>query len=153
MKIINTISKFIKSVFIAAILLVSLGACSSYHKAGTAYDAPRYSSQQGRVIEIQVISEQSRTTGGGALLGAVLGGVVGHQLGGGSGKNVATGVGVIGGALVGNEVESSKTADSEIYRVTVRLDNGRSQSFDYRHIDNLQVGDRVRIENQQIVRL
>ena len=105
------------------------------------------------MIEIQVISEQSRTTGGGALLGAVLGGVVGHQLGGGSGKNVATGVGVIGGALVGNEVESSKTADSEIYRVTVRLDNGRSQSFDYRHIDNLQVGDRVRIENQQIVRL
>lgn len=84
-------------------------------------------------------------------MGAVLGGVIGHQLGDGNGNDLATGVGVIGGALVGNEVESTKEAGSEIYRVTVRLENGRSQSFDYRHIDNLQVGDRVRIEKGLIV--
>ncbi len=36
----------------------------------------------------------------GALLGAVIGGILGHQVGG-SGKDVATGVGVVAGAVIG----------------------------------------------------
>ena len=37
------------------------------------------------------------------LLGGVLGGVIGHQFGGGSGKDVATAVGAIGGAMIANK--------------------------------------------------
>ncbi|MFP5390841.1 MAG: glycine zipper 2TM domain-containing protein [Gammaproteobacteria bacterium] len=36
--------------------------------------------------------------------GAVIGGVIGHQIGGGNGKKVATVAGIIGGGLIGNEI-------------------------------------------------
>jgi uncharacterized protein YcfJ len=36
--------------------------------------------------------------------GAVIGGLIGHQIGGGSGKKIATVAGVIGGGMLGNEI-------------------------------------------------
>ena len=41
---------------------------------------------------------------GGLLAGAVIGGILGHQIGGGSGKDLATVGGVVAGAAVGNQV-------------------------------------------------
>ena len=90
---------------------------------------------------------------GGALLGAVLGGVVGHQFGGGSGRTLATGAGVIGGAVAGNQIAKQNQQGNQIYRVLVRLDNSRTQQFDYQQIGDLRVGDRVSIEGNQIMPL
>jgi uncharacterized protein YcfJ len=45
-------------------------------------------------------------TGGGALIGAVIGGALGNQFGRGQGRAVATGLGVIGGGILGNQVEA-----------------------------------------------
>jgi uncharacterized protein YcfJ len=36
--------------------------------------------------------------------GALIGGVLGHQVGGGNGKKLATVAGIIGGGMIGNEV-------------------------------------------------
>ncbi|HEX7384709.1 MAG TPA: glycine zipper 2TM domain-containing protein [Burkholderiaceae bacterium] len=47
------------------------------------------------------------TTGAGALLGAVVGGVVGNSVGAGMGRAAATGLGVIAGAAVGDNVEAA----------------------------------------------
>lgn len=49
----------------------------------------------------QVTQERSGTNVPGALLGAVIGGVLGHQVGGGSGRDLATGIGVVAGAAIG----------------------------------------------------
>ena len=38
---------------------------------------------------------------GGAVVGAIIGGILGHQVGGGTGRDVATGLGVVGGAAIG----------------------------------------------------
>ncbi len=46
-------------------------------------------------------------SGAGALVGAVAGGVIGSTLGGGSGRALATAVGAIGGAMVGDNIESA----------------------------------------------
>lgn len=48
-----------------------------------------------------------RTSGGGAVLGAIAGGAAGNAIGGGSGRAAATAIGVIGGALLGNQIEGS----------------------------------------------
>lgn len=150
--------KIYKIVYLA-LLLISISACNSEGNKSTSNGSASTSnseselSNQGRVTNIQVITAESKTSGGGALLGAVLGGAVGHQIGSGTGKDVATGVGIVGGALAGNEIEKNKNAEDDVYRVTVLLDAGQSQSFDYQDINNLQVGDRVEIENQQIVKL
>jgi outer membrane lipoprotein SlyB len=141
-------------------LLEILTACSSEprHESSRPYQeaprytqqAPRHMAQLGRVSDIQIITTEARTSGGGAILGAVLGGVVGHQLGGGKGRDLATGLGAVGGAIAGNSVERRNKNTNEIYRVTVSLNNGRSQQFDYQEIDDLRVGDKVKIEDGQI---
>jgi len=107
----------------------------------------------GYVRDIDVIPVASRPTGAGAVLGAVIGGVVGNQIGGGSGRAAATGAGVIGGAIVGNEIERRNRRDDEVFRITVRMDNGNTRMFDYREIGGLRVGDRVRIERGELERV
>ncbi len=48
-----------------------------------------------------------RTSGGGAVLGAIAGGAAGNAVGGGSGRAAATAIGLIGGALLGNHIEGN----------------------------------------------
>jgi outer membrane lipoprotein SlyB len=79
--------------------------------------------------------------------------VIGNQFGRGSGRSIATGVGVIGGAVAGNQVEQNSKSAKEIYRVTVDFDNGRTQLFDYQQIGDLRRGDRVRVAGSQIYQL
>ena len=49
--------------------------------------------------------EPPRSSGAGAILGAIAGGAVGNAVGKGTGKALTTGIGIIGGAVVGNNVE------------------------------------------------
>jgi outer membrane lipoprotein SlyB len=149
------------SAFIIALFCISsLVACSNHketrHTSRHVYSAPKeasHSSHYGRVSDIEILSVESRPSGGGAVLGAVIGGVIGHQVGKGTGRDVATGVGVVGGAVAGNNLEKRNGHDSDIYRVTVKFENGSRQQFDYEDINDLRVGDRVKVEDGQIERL
>jgi outer membrane lipoprotein SlyB len=142
---------------ISLFFVVSLVGCSSNapreHHVRNVYSAPKNAERYGRVTDIEVLSVESRPSGGGAVLGAVIGGVLGHQFGKGKGRDVATGAGVIGGAMAGNSVERRNGHDSDIYRITVKFENGSRQQFDYENIDDLRVGDRVRVEDGQLERL
>jgi uncharacterized protein YcfJ len=50
--------------------------------------------------------EPVRSSGAGAIVGAIAGAAVGNALGRGSGKALATGVGLIGGAVLGDRIEN-----------------------------------------------
>ena len=50
----------------------------------------------------------------GTVLGGAAGGVLGHQIGGGHGKDVATAAGAVGGAYVGNKIAKDKYPDQEV---------------------------------------
>lgn len=50
--------------------------------------------------------QYGQPTGGGALLGAVVGGAIGNQFGKGDGRAVATVIGALGGGIVGNQIEA-----------------------------------------------
>jgi uncharacterized protein YcfJ len=54
----------------------------------------------------QVVTE-GKTSGAGAVMGAIAGGAVGHQVGGGNGRTLATMAGVLGGAVLGDRIEGS----------------------------------------------
>lgn len=82
----------------------------------------------------------------------MIGGVLGNQVGGGSGRTAATGVGIVGGAVIGNQIEQRNQRAGETYRVSVRMDNGSTANFDYQRIDDLRVGDRVRVQDGQLHR-
>ncbi|MEO8806258.1 MAG: glycine zipper 2TM domain-containing protein [Burkholderiaceae bacterium] len=109
--------------------------------------------ETGRVRSIEVIPVAARSSGGGAVLGAIIGGVIGHQIGGGTGKALATGAGAVGGAVAGNAIEMHNKRDDEVFRVSVRFEDGSVRSYDFQRIDDLRVGDRVKLEGGQIHRM
>jgi outer membrane lipoprotein SlyB len=77
----------------------------------------------GTVESVQAEKHKGEGTGLGAVGGAVLGGVVGHQLGDGNGKKALTVLGAVGGGLAGHEVEK-QARSSTVYRVQMRMDDG-----------------------------
>ena len=109
--------------------------------------------EYGRVQNIGYVELSQRTSGAGAVLGALIGGVVGSRFGGGGGRILATGAGAVGGAMIGDHVEGHHLRDDEVYRVQVRFDDGRIQDFDFQRIDDLRIGDRVKWEGGQLHRL
>lgn len=58
----------------------------------------------------QVSTSAGGTSGGGAVVGAIVGGLLGNTVGGGSGRLLATGVGAVAGAAVGDHVEAGQQA-------------------------------------------
>lgn len=91
--------------------------------------------------------------GAGALLGGAIGAVIGRQVGGGSnGRAAGTLVGAVVGAIAGHHIEKSQRGD-EVQRVSVQLDNGRIVTFDEASGTDLRVGERVRIDNNRVVRV
>ena len=133
------------------------GQQGGYPAAGQpAQNQQRAFSEFGRVSNVEVLRtpEQGRSSGLGAVIGGVAGAVVGRQIGGGSGRDAATVVGVLGGAVAGNEIEKNRSANvRESYRLSIQLDNGTSRAYDVPSFGELRVGDRVRIENGQIFRM
>ncbi len=66
---------------------------------------PRQECRNVAVTHRRPVQDENRLTG--SVLGAVAGGVIGHQFGGGRGKDVATVVGALGGGYAGNQIQGS----------------------------------------------
>lgn len=62
-----------------------------------------------QVCTNQPVAVEQPKTGAGAAMGAIAGGVIGNQVGHGSGRALATMAGLIGGAVLGNNVEGGGT--------------------------------------------
>ena len=77
----------------------------------------------GKVESVAAVKQKGEGTGLGVVGGAVVGGLLGHQVGGGSGKNVATVLGAVGGGVAGNEVEK-RARSTTLYQVKVRMEDG-----------------------------
>ncbi len=104
----------------------------------------------GTVIRIEPIEHAEQPTGAGAVVGGLLGAVVGHQFGGGNGRTLATVAGAVGGAFGGNAIEKQHSRKIVGWRVEVRLDNGSTRSFRLGSPGTLAVGSRVHVEGSTI---
>ncbi len=104
----------------------------------------------GRVTDIQAYDTHRSSTGG-TIAGAVVGGLLGNQIGGGNGKKLATVAGAVGGGYAGRRI--AENSDKTRYRVTVRLDNGDTEVVKQSNVNHLRVGNYVRIRNGRAVRL
>jgi len=99
----------------------------------------------GEVQAIRAVLHTPKASGVGIVAGAVLGGILGNQVGSGNGRTLATVAGAGAGGYAGNEVEkSSRTTTS--YMVDVRMDNGKLRSFPQSG-EGWRVGDQVRVVN------
>ena len=80
----------------------------------------------------QVVDQQRGDPNiGGGIVGALIGGVLGHQVGGGRGKDVATAGGAIAGALIGGNTGrgGGSTYDRDVQRCKT-VDSGRPEYWD-----------------------
>jgi len=109
--------------------------------------------QTGHVQAIEPIRAESRTSGGGALVGGAIGALIGHQADRGRPRDAATIAGVVAGAVIGNQIEKNSAGARDGYRVHIRLDSGEQRSYDYTQLNDIRVGDRVRVDsNNQVYR-
>lgn len=81
-----------------------------------------------------------KDNGAGTLVGAATGAVLGHMIGGGRGKDLATLGGGLLGAYAGNQIASANAQE-----LTVRLDNGRGNVVVVAKGLRFSPGQRVRI--------
>ena len=105
----------------------------------------------GVVSNAHTETRKGKASGVGAVGGAVAGGVVGHQLGGGKGKSALTVLGAVGGGLAGNEVEKNMKKYT-VWITTVTYKDGTKKTFERTSNPSLRTGDVVVIENGHPVR-
>lgn len=141
-------AKTVIAAFLAAAALMS--GCANTDSRSTS-SAPSYSGVTYGVIDAIDTTRGSSDIGAGAVIGGVVGGVLGRQVGGGTGQDVATVAGVVGGAVAGHQIEKS-AKQQDAYRIRVRLDSGEYQTVTQQTVNDLRVGDRVRIENNRVSR-
>mgnify|MGYP003575166208 CR=1 FL=1 len=106
--------------------------------------APAICYSCGRVESVQAVQTQAQPSGLGIAAGAVLGGVLGNQVGGGNGRKLATVAGAVGGGFAGNEIEK-RTRSNTTYEVRVRMEDGNVRTFPYNNTPPWSVGDRIRV--------
>jgi len=144
----------------AASALALAAGCSSPMDPGARPVAPvtqsptvYQSTQYGQVRSINVVDRPGNASGAGAVIGAVVGGVLGHQVGGGTGNTAATVGGAVAGGVVGHEIEKRRASGTEVYRVEVQFDDGHTATYDFKDLNGLQIGDRVRWQDNQLYRM
>lgn len=66
-----------------------------------------------QVCTQEQVAVQPNKSGAGAAMGAIAGGVLGNQVGGGSGKAAATALGIFGGAIFGDKIEGAPAPQTQ----------------------------------------
>ena len=115
------------------------------------YESPGY--RQGVVDRIEVIRKGDNNNIAGTIIGGIAGGLIGHQIGGGSGQTAAPIVGGVGGAVAGNQIQQRTRGANETFRVTVRFENGATETLRQDDISDMRTGDRVRVDGGRVYRM
>ena len=100
--------------------------------------------RQGQVNGVAV---GNTTVGLGTVAGGVIGGLLGNQVGGGSGKTAMTVLGAAGGAFAGNQVEKNMKKVT-VYQVRVRMNDGSVRTVEVS--SSIPVGSRVIVEGNNL---
>jgi len=104
----------------------------------------------GVVQSVSAVQAKPRNSPVGMIGGAVVGGLVGNQIGHGTTNTLATVGGAAGGAYVGNEI-GKRVETHTRYKVVVRMDDGRKKTFSYAARPQFAAGSPVRVENGTLV--
>jgi len=160
----TTINRFGSVLGLAAVL--TLGACETMNtpanpsNSGSAYPSTSSGgaySGYGVVQSIELVQQGNTGKTGiggsgigiGTIAGAVVGGIVGNQVGSGRGNTAATVIGAAGGAYVGHEIDKRQQQPqaADLYRLSIRMNEGSYQTLTQDTVADLRVGDRVQIDN------
>lgn len=100
----------------------------------------------GVVSSIDQQDIEGEPSAAGAIAGAIVGGVLGHQV---DDSDAGTAVGAVGGAVVGSEISRQQNA-STVYVVHIDMENGETRSMTVPQIHGLSLGSEVKVEGNKI---
>lgn len=129
--------------------LATLAGCAQKSASSSVYTYGQAQREQivrlGTVESVRnVVIQNDRSSGAGALAGGALGGVAGSSIGGGRGQVLAAIGGGLLGAMAGDRVEQGMGKASGL-EITVRLDNGETRVIAQEADVAIGVGQRVRV--------
>lgn len=100
----------------------------------------------GTIIDVRPVKIEGDRNFLGQGGGAVIGGMAGNTMGGGSGRGLATAIGAVAGAVAGGAAQEGMTR-AQGAEITVRLDNGSSIAVvqEVQALNEFVSGQRVRL--------
>ncbi|WP_395770523.1 glycine zipper 2TM domain-containing protein [Arenimonas sp.] len=133
----------IRFLFAAAMLaLAGMASAQTDKMTNSNVNWPDDCAKCGVVTNIEKVSDAKSGTGG-AVIGAVAGGLLGNQVGGGTGKTVATVAGVAGGAYAGKKIAEG----NKEYKITIRMRDGEIKHAHQETLNSIKVGSMVRLKD------
>jgi len=105
----------------------------------------------GRVTGVNLVEKEGEANAVGMIAGGVAGAVLGRQVGGGFGKDLATIDGAAGGAYAGKKIQENMNT-TQVWQVSVTYSNGGSAKFDFAQDPGFKVGDPVKKSGNTVVR-
>lgn len=147
--VVRVVSALVGLTLVAGGLLTALNA----HAGTTSTAKPAASSasavlaSHGTVQAVQAVQVKGKGSGVGVVAGAVLGGLVGNQMGKGTGNTVMTVGGAVAGGYAGNEVEKNVKKHT-VYKTTVKLDDGTVH--EYTVSQQFAVGAKVNVSGKNL---
>jgi outer membrane lipoprotein SlyB len=130
--------RFTMSVVAAATFALSAPAQATCHTCGTVVSLHTYE------------QPAAHGSGVGAVGGAVVGGLLGNQIGGGNGRTLATVAGAVGGGFAGNAIEK-RVRTTTVTRVQVRMNTGGTRNFTEAGTSRWTNGARVRVVRGRLI--
>jgi outer membrane lipoprotein SlyB len=101
------------------------------------------------VQEVHAVTRKGEGGAVGMVGGAVVGGLLGHQVGGGTGKTLATVGGAAAGAYAGNEVQKHVTSKT-VWVTKVKMKDGGSRTFEQQAKPAWKAGQVVHVRDGQL---
>ena len=100
----------------------------------------------------EVLLGNNNSAAVGTVIGAVVGGLLGNQVGKGNGKTAATVAGAVGGGFAGHAIGKNSGNGGYGWQVVVQLQNGQYATVTQRNPPQVQVGDYVMIRGDNVYR-
>lgn len=137
---------------IAALSILTLAGCANTSPySGDVYRGNQAQTGQsvayGTIVAIRPVQIQADSRAGGLLGtggGAIIGGLLGSQVGGGSGRQLATVAGALGGSVAGSAAEDRANRVAAL-EMEIRRDDGTDVVVVQRADHQYQAGQRVRL--------
>lgn len=125
----TNISSLLTRAALLAALAATFGAAPIAAQAANQSERASNCHNCGTVISARTYQKPAASGNGvGIVGGAVIGGLLGNQVGGGSGRKVATVAGAVGGGYAGNEIEK-RARSTTVTEVRVRMRDGSVRTF------------------------
>lgn len=99
----------------------------------------------GVVQSIEKVRVDGSPSAVGTVGGAIVGGILGSQVGGGNGKTIATVGGAVAGGVLGRELEK-RQGTRDVWNVNVRMSNGTTRIISFDVEPQLRVGEAVSVD-------